>query len=85
MEPSGSEEPALEKATASGAVPEVGVEVSDKDIVLDYAAEIADNAIVKIGLTPEGLGATRRLADEGIKVNVTLCFSPAQAPPSGGG
>lgn len=41
--------------------------------------QIADNAIVKIGLTPEGLGATRRLADEGIKVNVTLCFSPAQA------
>jgi transaldolase len=41
--------------------------------------QIADNAIVKIALTPEGLAATRRLSDEGIKVNVTLCFSPTQA------
>jgi transaldolase len=41
--------------------------------------QIADNAIVKIALTPNGLAATRRLADEDIKVNVTLCFSPAQA------
>lgn len=41
--------------------------------------EIADNAVVKIALTPNGLAATRRLADEGIKVNVTLCFSPTQA------
>jgi transaldolase len=42
-------------------------------------AQIADNAVVKIALTPDGLGATRALADEGIKVNVTLCFSPSQA------
>lgn len=41
--------------------------------------QIADNAVVKIALTPNGLAATRRLADEGIKVNVTLCFSAAQA------
>ena len=41
--------------------------------------QIADNAVVKIALTPNGLAATRRLADEGIKVNVTLCFSPTQA------
>ncbi len=41
--------------------------------------QIADNAVVKIALTTEGLSATRRLSDEGIKVNVTLCFSPAQA------
>lgn len=42
-------------------------------------AQIADNAVVKIALTPNGLGATRRLSDEGIKVNVTLCFTPTQA------
>ena len=30
-------------------------------------------------MTPEGLKATRRLAAEGISVNLTLCFSPAQA------
>ncbi|HJR46339.1 MAG TPA: fructose-6-phosphate aldolase [Actinomycetota bacterium] len=41
--------------------------------------QIADNAVVKVALTPEGLAATRRLSDDGIKVNVTLCFSPAQA------
>lgn len=41
--------------------------------------QIADNVVVKVALTPEGLAATRRLKDEGIRVNVTLCFSPAQA------
>ena len=30
-------------------------------------------------MTREGLKATRQLTDEGTKVNVTLCFSPAQA------
>jgi transaldolase len=42
-------------------------------------AGIADNAVVKVALTPNGLAATRRLADDGINVNVTLCFSPGQA------
>jgi transaldolase len=42
-------------------------------------AQIADNAVVKIALTPHGLAAVRQLSDEGIKVNVTLCFSAAQA------
>lgn len=42
-------------------------------------AQIADNAVAKIALTPNGLAAVRKLADEGIKVNVTLCFTPAQA------
>ena len=41
--------------------------------------QIADNAIVKIALSPNGLAAVRRLSDEGIRVNVTLCFSPSQA------
>jgi transaldolase len=40
---------------------------------------IADNAVVKIALTPNGLAAVRKVADEGIRVNVTLCFTPAQA------
>ena len=42
-------------------------------------AAIADNAVVKVALTPNGLGAVRKLADESIRCNVTLCFSPAQA------
>jgi transaldolase len=42
-------------------------------------ADIADNAVVKVAMTPEGLSAGRRLADRGIPVNVTLVFSAAQA------
>ena len=42
-------------------------------------AEVAPNITVKVPLTPEGLKACRVLTDEGIRVNVTLCFSPAQA------
>lgn len=41
--------------------------------------QIADNAIVKLSTTPNGLAACRRLSDEGIKINMTLCFTPAQA------
>ena len=44
----------------------------------EYAG-VAKNVVVKCPLTPEGLKATRRLTSEGIRVNVTLCFSAAQA------
>ncbi len=44
----------------------------------DYA-QIAPNVVIKCPLTREGLKATRQLSGEGIKVNVTLCFSAAQA------
>jgi transaldolase len=44
----------------------------------EYAA-IAPNVVVKCPLTSDGLKATRQLTSEGIKVNVTLCFSAAQA------
>lgn len=42
-------------------------------------SKIAPNVVVKCPLTREGLKATRVLNDEGIRVNVTLCFSAAQA------
>lgn len=42
-------------------------------------AKIHKNIVVKVPLIPEGLKATKRLSSEGIKVNVTLCFSPTQA------
>ena len=42
-------------------------------------AQIAPNVVIKCPLTREGLKATRQLSSEGIKVNVTLCFSAAQA------
>jgi len=40
---------------------------------------IAKNITVKVPLTPDGLRACRRLTDDGAMVNVTLCFSAAQA------
>ncbi len=40
---------------------------------------IAPNVTIKVPLTWDGLKATRRLSADGIKVNVTLCFSAAQA------
>jgi transaldolase len=42
-------------------------------------AKIHPNIVVKVPLIPEGLKATRQLADEGIRVNQTLVFSPSQA------
>jgi transaldolase len=42
-------------------------------------AHIAPNVVVKCPLTLEGLKATRIFRSEGTKVNVTLCFSAAQA------
>lgn len=41
--------------------------------------KIADNIVVKIPLIKEGLKAVRALKAEGIKTNVTLCFSSTQA------
>lgn len=42
-------------------------------------AAIAPHVAVKVPLTPDGLKVCRTLADEGTMVNVTLCFSAAQA------
>ena len=42
-------------------------------------AKIHDNIVVKCPLIPEGLKATKQFKAEGIRVNVTLCFSPTQA------
>jgi transaldolase len=62
----------------------ISVEVT----ALDYAgmlsegrrlADIAANIAVKVPLTPDGLKACKALSAEGRSVNVTLCFSPAQA------
>ena len=42
-------------------------------------AGLAPNAVVKVPMTPAGLQTGKRLAGEGIRVNLTLVFSPAQA------
>ncbi len=41
--------------------------------------QLARNIAVKVPLTPDGLKTCRALADDGAKVNVTLCFSSSQA------
>lgn len=45
----------------------------------DVLASVASNVAVKVPLTPDGLKACRALRDRDIMVNVTLCFSAAQA------
>ncbi len=42
-------------------------------------AELGENVVVKIPMTPEGLKAVQVLESEGIPTNVTLVFSPVQA------
>jgi transaldolase len=52
------------------------------DVMMKEARELAGlrpNIVVKIPLIPEGLKAVRTCTDEGIKTNVTLCFSATQA------
>jgi len=44
-----------------------------------FLADIASNVVVKVPLTQEGLKAVKVFTEEGIKTNVTLCFSSVQA------
>ena len=62
--------------------------VSAEVVALDYEGmmreaevvrKIADNIAVKVPLTPAGLKACKTLSGDGTMVNVTLCFSSAQA------
>lgn len=58
------------------------VTATDHDTMLAEGrrlAAIASNVAVKVPLTVDGLRTCRALADEGVTVNVTLCFSPQQA------
>ncbi|HLJ65408.1 MAG TPA: fructose-6-phosphate aldolase [Stellaceae bacterium] len=62
----------------------VSAEVTASDVAGMLAegrklAEIAGNVAVKVPLTSAGLKVCRALRDQGIMVNVTLCFSAAQA------
>ncbi|HEX8298617.1 MAG TPA: fructose-6-phosphate aldolase [Rubricoccaceae bacterium] len=44
-----------------------------------HIATIADNVVVKVPLTLDGIKAIKTLAEEGIRTNCTLCFSLPQA------
>jgi transaldolase len=55
---------------------------TDTEGILREAREIAgwhSNIVVKVPLIPDGVRALSILSKEGIRVNVTLCFSPTQA------
>ncbi|MEY8883384.1 fructose-6-phosphate aldolase [Donghicola sp. XS_ASV15] len=45
----------------------------------DHLAQIADNVVIKLPLTLDGLKACRYFTKKGVKTNVTLCFSANQA------
>lgn len=45
----------------------------------EHLAKIADNVVIKVPLTWDGLKACKHFSDNGIKTNVTLCFSANQA------
>jgi transaldolase len=71
-------------ATTAGAERSVSAEVTATDyetmlLEAEKLAAIAPNIAVKLPLTEAGLRVCRVLADRGITVNVTLCFSAAQA------
>lgn len=54
----------------------------DHETMMKEAAvlrKIAENVTIKVPLTPDGLKTCKALSDDGAMVNVTLCFSPAQA------
>jgi len=42
-------------------------------------AELDDHIVVKVPITPAGLKAVKRLSEQGVRINVTLVFSPSQA------
>ncbi len=55
---------------------------TDKEEMLNQGRELArirPNIVIKVPLTLSGLQACKIFRSEGIKVNVTLCFSPSQA------
>ncbi|MEK6551839.1 MAG: fructose-6-phosphate aldolase [Bacteroidota bacterium] len=55
---------------------------TDYDGIMKEAHELANihkNIVVKVPLIKEGIKAVKSLTEEGIKTNVTLCFSPSQA------
>jgi transaldolase len=64
---------------------DVSLEVTDMtsgDSMYEQGTQLAQmgpNVIVKVPMTPDGLEAGKRLMADGLRINVTLVFSPAQA------
>src|SRR5579875_788672 len=56
-----------------------GTEVEAMVAEGERLAAIAPNVVVKLPLTWDGLKATRRFAERGVRTNLTLCFTAVQA------
>jgi len=55
---------------------------TDTDEIIDEARRLAaihEDVVVKVPLIRDGIRAVSRLSEEGIRINVTLCFSASQA------
>ena len=76
-------EPHIQKicALVDGPVSAEAVGESREEIIEEGRRlnKLADNVVVKIPTTTEGLAATKMLAAEGVDTNLTLCFSVPQA------
>ena len=66
---------------ADGPVSAETVTLTRDEIVAEGVelAALHENVVVKVPTMPEGLAATRMLAEKGIRVNMTLCFTVPQA------
>ena len=61
---------------------EINPHLNDADAMVEEGKKIAslsENFVIKIPTTEAGITAARRLEEQGIRTNVTLVFSPAQA------
>ncbi len=65
----------------NGPISAEAISMKASDIVVEARelASIHKNIVVKIPITEEGLRATKTLSKEGVSINTTLVFSPAQA------
>ena len=68
-------------AIVNGDVSAAVISTSTREMIEEGTrlASIHENVVVKVPLTREGIAATSALSREGVRVNVTLCFSAAQA------
>ena len=68
-------------AIVNGPISAEVVSLKAAEMVAEAAplTKIHPNIVIKIPLTAEGLKATKELSRQGIRTNVTLCFSPTQA------
>ncbi len=75
--------PAIKKicSLVEGPVSAEAISLKKDEIIKEakVLANIADNVAVKVPITNEGLAATSQLSKEGVRVNMTLVFSPNQA------